>query len=179
MMLRNMVTSLLDHEKIQTTLAKAKEVRRLADRVIVLARKGDLHSRRQVSAILTDKGVVRKLFSEIGPRFQNRAGGFTRILRLDNRLGDAAPMSVVMLTEGIAPGTGTTEEKKGRKAPSKKRKTIPTEAEGKKKEKGKKKAKETENQSESSEKKTPPKQRATKKRVSPKKGKKGDLDSSE
>ncbi len=144
MMLRNMVTSLLDHGKMQTTLAKAKELRRLADRVIVLAKRGDLHSRRQALAILTDKGVVKRVFSEIGPGFQNRAGGFTRILKLGSRLGDAAPLSVVMLTESTAPGTK--EKKKTGKTPAKKGKSPQTKARGKGEkvqEKGTKKAKES------------------------------------
>lgn len=123
-----MVTSLLEHEKIQTTLAKAKEVRRLAEKVIVLAKKGDLHARRQALAILTDKAVVRKLFSEIGPRFQERQGGFTRVLRLGHRVGDAAPLSVVMLTEST-PRTKATEKpekKKTRGTTSKTAKTAET-----------------------------------------------------
>lgn len=179
MMLRNMVTSLLDHERIQTTLAKAKEVRRLTDRVIVLAKKGDLHARRGALAILTDRGVVRKLFSEIGPRFQNREGGFTRILKLGRRLGDAAPLSVVMLTEETAPGT--IEKKKTGKAPSKKGKTVRSKAkagEEKARERVKKKVKKTLGQAESSEEKTPPKERETKKREGSKKSKKGRPDSS-
>ncbi|MBW2120719.1 MAG: 50S ribosomal protein L17 [Deltaproteobacteria bacterium] len=130
MMMRNMVTSLLDHEKIQTTLAKAKEVRRLAERVIRLAIDGDLHARRQALAVLTDKGVVKKLFSEIGPRFRDRGSGFTRIVKLGKRLGDAAPVSMVMLTEPAAPGK---REKKGAdKAPAKKGKAPSTKAKGEK-----------------------------------------------
>jgi len=178
MMLRNMVTSLLDHEKIQTTLAKAKEVKRLADKVIVLARKGDLHSRRQASAVLTDKGVLKKLFSEIGPRFQDRSGGFTRVFRLDSRLGDAAPLSVVMLTEGTAPGSRTEEKKKARKAPSKKKKTPSAKAK-EKKEKEEMKVEKTVDNGESSPTRTAPKRKATRKKVSSKKGMKGNTDSSE
>lgn len=179
MMLRNMVTALLDHEKIQTTLAKAKEVRRLADRVIVLAKKGDLHSRRQALAVLTDKGVVRKLFSEIGPRFQDRRGGFTRIFKLGSRVGDAAPLSVVMLTESTTPGR--TEKKKTGKANSKTGKALRTKAKEKKdktQEKGEKKVKETGDQGESSEEKKSSKLRDTKKREGPKK-RRGSLDSSQ
>ncbi len=140
MMLRNMVTSLLEHERIQTTLAKAREVRRLAEKVIVLSKRGDLHARRQVLAILNDKGVVRKLFSEISPRFQDRQGGFTRVVKLGHRLGDAAPLSVVMLTESTAPIRATEKaekKKKSRRAP-KKEKTSEIKAEGKPEKKQKK-----------------------------------------
>ncbi len=142
MMLRNMVTSLLDHGQIQTTLAKAKEVRRLADRIIVMAKAGDLHSRRQALAVLTHKGVVKKLFSEIGPRFGDRTGGFTRVVKLGSRLGDAAPLSVVMLTESTSPGTE--KKKKTAKAPPKTGKPPKARSkEGKTQEKGPKKAEET------------------------------------
>lgn len=183
MMLRSMVTSLLDHEKIQTTLAKAKEVRRLTDRVIVLAKKGDLHARRQALAILTDKGVARKLFSDIGPRFQNRAGGFTRILKIGSRLGDAAPLSVVMLADSTTPAMA--EKKKTAKAPSTKKDTG--RAKGKRKEekekeektqkKVKRKVKKAADQGESSEEKTPPKKREPKKKRGPKEEEKGSVDS--
>ncbi len=154
MMLRNMVTSLLAHEKIQTTLAKGKEVRRLAERVIVLGKKGDLHARRQALAILTDKGVVRKLFSEIGPRFQDRQGGFTRVVKLGHRLGDAAPLSVVMLAEATLPKRtqGKAEKKKTTGKASKMGKTSETKAKAEKKKaqvKRAKKVKETPDQGES------------------------------
>ena len=168
MMLRNMVTSLLAHEKTQTTVAKAKEVRRLTDRVIVLAKRGDLHARRQALAILTNKEVVKKLFSEIGPRFQNRAGGFTRIVRIGRRLGDAAPLSMIMLTEPPA----TAEKRKTGKAPSKRAKTPQAKAKEKEKKeqaKRRKKVKETEDHGESPEEKNPPKGRTTRKREGPKK----------
>lgn len=143
MMLRNMVTSLLEHEKIQTTLAKAKEVRRLAERVIVLAKRGDLHARRQALALLTDKGVAKKLFSEIGPRYENRAGGFTRVLRLGHRLGDAAPLSIVMLTESTAP-TRPTGKKKAGGVRTKKGKPAQTKAKEKARKAPEKKAKKAE-----------------------------------
>ncbi len=146
MMLRNMVTSLMSHERIQTTLAKAKEVRKLADRVITMAKRGDLHARRQALALMTDKGVVSKLFSEIGPRFQNRAGGFTRLLRIDNRMGDGAPLSVVELTELKV--AEKTEVKKAAKVSSKpKKKTPRPESKGERKPKKEKKAEEVSQES--------------------------------
>lgn len=184
MMLRNMVTSLLDHEKIQTTLAKAKEVRRLADRVITLAKKGDLHARRHAMAILNDKGVVRKLFSDIAPRFEGRTGGFTRVLQIGNRLGDAAPLSVVMLTE---PAGGRAVEKAG-KAPSKKKRAAQVRTkkkEGKPEEertaggKPKRKAKETVSQGEPSEEAARVKKRRPGKRAGAKEKPKGNQDSPE
>ena len=97
LMLRNMVTDLLQHESIRTTHAKAREVRRMAEKVITHGKKGTLHNRRQASALLTDETVVRKLFDELGPRYETRAGGYTRIARLDERQGDAAPMAILEL----------------------------------------------------------------------------------
>ena len=97
LMLRNMVTDLLRHESIRTTEAKAKEVRPMAEKVITHGKKGTLHNRRQVSALLTDEAVVQKLFNELGPRYDTRAGGYTRIARLGERQGDAAPMAILEL----------------------------------------------------------------------------------
>lgn len=99
LMLRGLVTDLLRYERVTTTEAKAKEVRRLAERVITYGRKGDLHHRRMALALLTDKAVVRKLFDELGPRYQERTGGYTRLVRLGPRRGDAAPMAVVELVQ--------------------------------------------------------------------------------
>jgi large subunit ribosomal protein L17 len=96
-MLRNMVTDLLRYETIRTTDAKAREVRRLADKSISLGKKGTLSSRRRAIAMLTDKDVVRKLFDELAPRYEDRPGGYTRIVKLTPRKGDAADMAVVEL----------------------------------------------------------------------------------
>lgn len=96
-MFRNMVTSLLDHERIYTTLPKAKELRRFTDWMITLGKRGDLHARRQTMAFIRDKGVVHKLFAELGPRFENRPGGYTRIVKVGYRRGDAAPMCLIEL----------------------------------------------------------------------------------
>lgn len=96
-MMRNMVTSLLEHERIETTLAKAKELRMEAEKMITLAKKGDLHARRQALAFIRDKDVVHKLFGEIKDRYLDRNGGYTKISKLRYRRGDAAPISVIEL----------------------------------------------------------------------------------
>jgi large subunit ribosomal protein L17 len=99
--MRNLVTALLRNEKIQTTDPKAKELRRWVDRVITLGKEGSLHARRQVLGIVQDKAVVRKLFDTIAPRFKERAGGYTRIIKIGWRRGDAAPMSLIELAAGV------------------------------------------------------------------------------
>ncbi len=96
-MFRNMVTSLLRNEEIYTTIPKAKELRRWTDWMITLGKRGDLHARRQALASVRDKKVVYKLFGELGPRFQSRQGGYTRITKVGFRRGDAAPMCLVQL----------------------------------------------------------------------------------
>ncbi|OAG27215.1 50S ribosomal protein L17 [Thermodesulfatator autotrophicus] len=96
-LLRNLLVALFIHERIQTTEAKAKELRRLADKMIVLAKRGDLAARRQALSILPDKAVVRKLFSEIKDRYAYRQSGFTRIVRIGPRRGDAAMMVIIEL----------------------------------------------------------------------------------
>ncbi len=98
-MLRNMVTSLLEHGRITTTDARAKELRKLADRMITLGKRGDLHARRQAAAVIRDKKTVAKLFDQVGPRFKERPGGYTRIIKLGSRLGDNAPQSIIELVE--------------------------------------------------------------------------------
>jgi large subunit ribosomal protein L17 len=89
---RNLVTALLRHEKIVTTEAKAKEVRGMAEKMITLGKKSDLHSYRQALTFITDKKITDKIFSVLGPRYQERAGGYTRITKLEPRMGDNAPM---------------------------------------------------------------------------------------
>lgn len=95
--LRNMATSLFRHERIETTTAKAKELRPYAERLITLARRGDVHSRRLAAAKIQDREVLGKLFDEIAPRYSERPGGYTRVLKLGNRKGDAAEMSLIEL----------------------------------------------------------------------------------
>jgi len=102
-MLSNMVVSLIEHEHVSTTIPKAKEVRRLAEKVITLGKTTDkarsLHARRQVFAILKNETIVKKVFDVLGPRFATRPGGYTRILKTGFRHGDSAPMSVLELVE--------------------------------------------------------------------------------
>jgi large subunit ribosomal protein L17 len=107
-MMRNMVTSLLQHERIVTTAPKAKELRRLADKMISLAKRGDLHARRQALAVIRSRKVVDKLFTEIKDEYMDRNGGYTRIIRTGNRTGDAASMAIIELvnyTETPEPAT--------------------------------------------------------------------------
>ena len=97
--LRNMATSLFLHERIETTTAKAKELRPYAERLITLARRGDLHARRLAARKIQDRQVLGKLFDDIAPRFAERPGGYTRVLKLGNRRGDAADMSLIELVD--------------------------------------------------------------------------------
>lgn len=96
-LMRNMVTSLLEHERIVTTTPKAKELRKLADQMITLAKRGDLHARRQALSVIRDKKVVEKLFSQLKDEYMDRNGGYTRIIQTGNRAGDAAPMAIIEL----------------------------------------------------------------------------------
>lgn len=114
-MFRNMVTSLFKYERIRTTDAKAKELRRWADQMITLAKKGDLHARRKAMSIIREKDVVHQLFETAGERFGGRQGGYTRIVKLGHRPGDAASISLIELII-----SEKTEKKKKRKSQSKK-----------------------------------------------------------
>jgi large subunit ribosomal protein L17 len=98
-MLANMVTSLLSEERVKTTHARARELRRSAEHMITFAKRGDLHARRQVLRTVADKGVVTKLFEELGPRYKGRNGGYTRIIKLGPRRGDGSFMSIVELLD--------------------------------------------------------------------------------
>ena len=98
-MLRNMVTSLVEVEAVRTTDAKAKEVRRTAERMITLAKRGDLHARRQALRVIRSRAVVAKLFDEIAPRYVARNGGYTRIVKIGERRGDGASISLVQLVQ--------------------------------------------------------------------------------
>ena len=109
-MFRNMVTSLLREERVETTVTKAKEARRVAERVITFAKRGDLHARRQAARVVRDPAVLKKLFDEIGPRFKDRPGGYTRIMKTGFRNGDNAPMSILeLLPDENAPVTTDAE----------------------------------------------------------------------
>jgi len=98
-MLRNIVTSLLEHERISTTVPKAKEARRVAEKMITLGKRGDLHARRQAMAYIRSKDIVAKLFDKLGKQYADRQGGYTRIVRTGVRSGDAAPMAMIELVD--------------------------------------------------------------------------------
>ena len=98
-MLRNMVTSVLEHERIVTTVPKAKEARRVVDQMITLGKRGDLHARRQAMSYIRSKSVVAKLFDELSAQYAERQGGYTRIIRTGNRAGDSPPMAILELVE--------------------------------------------------------------------------------
>jgi large subunit ribosomal protein L17 len=114
-MLRNMATSLLLHERIRTTDAKAKEVRRVAEKMITLGKRGDLHARRLAAAFLRGKEVTKKVFSELADRYKDVPGGYTRIVKLGPRKGDGAMMSIVEL---VRPGEKEASKRKPAKRSS-------------------------------------------------------------
>jgi large subunit ribosomal protein L17 len=109
-MLANLATSLFEHDRITTTEAKAKRLRPLAERLITFAKRGDLHARRQVMTVIRDKDVVHKLFAEIGPKFAERPGGYTRIVKVGPRKGDNAPMAVIELVEALTAAASVVKE---------------------------------------------------------------------
>lgn len=113
-MFRNMVTSLLKHDRIKTTDAKAKELRRWADHVVTLAKRGDLHARRLAMAIVREKDVVHKLFEEAAQRFGSSNGGYTRIVKIGHRPGDTAPLTLVELisSDGAKPARSQEDRSK-------------------------------------------------------------------
>jgi large subunit ribosomal protein L17 len=102
LILANLATSLFEHGKITTTEAKAKRLRPYAEKLITLGKRGDLHARRNVAKVIRSKGVIHVLFTEIGPRYENRNGGYTRITKIEPRKGDNAPMAVIELVEPLA-----------------------------------------------------------------------------
>jgi large subunit ribosomal protein L17 len=116
-MFRNMVTSLFKHQRIRTTDVKAKELRRWADNLITLAKRGDLHARRQALSIVREKEVVHKLFAEAAELYGGRSGGYTRIIKLGRRPGDAAPISMIELILSADDKKKKTKKKKKAKAP--------------------------------------------------------------
>jgi len=117
---RNMVTSLLEHERIETTDAKAKEVRRVAERMITLGKRGTLHARRRALRVIRSRDVAAKVFGDLAERYRDRPGGYTRVLKVRNRVGDAAAMSIVELVDGGAAAARVEKPAKGRKAATKK-----------------------------------------------------------
>jgi large subunit ribosomal protein L17 len=110
-MMHNMVTSFFENEKITTTVTRAKELRKLVDKMITLGKRGDLHARRQALRVIRDQKVVAKVFEMIAPRYAERPGGYTRIIRLENRQGDNAPMAIIELVEeGYSAGSDAPAE---------------------------------------------------------------------
>ena len=136
-MFRNMVTSLIKHERIVTTTPKAKELKRIAEKIITLAKKGSMHSRRIAFRDVRDGEALAKLFDTIAPRFATRAGGYTRVVRVENRVGDNAEMAMIELVErtpaepaeGEKAGKG--EKKAGEKKKASGKKTEAAKAEAK------------------------------------------------
>lgn len=127
-MLRNMTTSLLKHERIETTVPKAKELRGIVDRMITLGKRGDIHARRLAASYLFDDDTVKKVFDDLASRFKNRPGGYTRILRTGYRFGDGADMAFLELVdfqdkkEKAAKAKDAGSEKAGKKAAAPKKK---------------------------------------------------------
>ena len=113
LMLANLATALFEHGRITTTEAKAKRLRPLAERLITFAKRGDLHARRRVLTVVRDKSVVHELFTEIGPRYENRHGGYTRITKVGPRKGDNAPMAVIELVEALTARAEVVSEAEG------------------------------------------------------------------
>ena len=126
-MFRNLVTSLFRHERITTTTPKAKEIKRFADKFITLAKAGTPHARRQANRDVRDVEVLNKLFDTLGPRFKSRPGGYTRIIRVGRRAGDAAEMAMIELVERT-PAAPEGEEKAEKKAEKKVKKAKKSEA---------------------------------------------------
>lgn len=120
-MLRNMATSLVMHERIETTLPKAKELRGVVERMITLGKRGDLHARRMAASYLFDDAAVKKVFSDLASRFQDRPGGYTRIIRKGARFGDGADMALLELVdfEGHEPKEGAGKSAGAKKAKAK------------------------------------------------------------
>jgi len=108
----SLITSLLKHKRIKTTLAKAKETRGFAEKLVTKARKGDLHAKKQVMDVIKDKEVVKELFSEIIPKIGDRPGGYTRVVKLGHRMGDAAQMAILELVDYNEVVTAREEEQK-------------------------------------------------------------------
>jgi len=167
-MYRNLVTSLLDRERVETTDAKAKEVRRLADRMITLGKRGDLHARRRAMRVIRKREVAAKVFGELADRYRSRAGGYTRVLKTRRRVGDAAAMSIVELVEPIE---ALRPEKPAKKAAGRKKAAakVPAVKEAAAKSKPKKAAAKKKATAKSAGKKTAAKKAGAKKKTATKK----------
>jgi large subunit ribosomal protein L17 len=158
-MLRNMVTSFLKEEKIITTDAKAKELRSLADKIITLGKEGTLHARRLAMQVVRDKTTAKKIFDDLSARFKDRNGGYTRIVKVGNRVGDNAPISMIELVD--RPEEKKTKEKKAKAGSKTKKgaakKTETKKAEGKKTERKKAEPKKAKAEKDESKKEEPKK----------------------
>jgi large subunit ribosomal protein L17 len=126
-MLRNMAASLLRHEAIRTTVPKAKELRRYVEPLITLGKSDSIANRRRAFARLRDTAMVEKLFGDLGPRYQTRPGGYTRILHMANRPGDSAPMALMALVESAAQAEAATPDEGTKKTRARKKKAAPAE----------------------------------------------------
>ena len=120
---RNLVTALLHYEAVRTTDAKAKELKRWGDRLITLGKQGTLHARRRAASLVHGRSVIKKLFDELAPRYQARQGGYTRVVKLGVRAGDAAPISMVELVDRAG-----SEPETGKKKPARRRDTAKAKA---------------------------------------------------
>ncbi len=128
LMLANLATALFENGRITTTEAKARKLRPFAEKLISKAKRGDLHARRQVASVIRDKSVVHELFTEIGPRYENRPGGYTRIVKTGQRAGDGASMAVIELVEALTvqqAAVGEAEAATKRSAKDRKKKAEP------------------------------------------------------
>ncbi len=163
-MYRNLVTSLLDHERVETTDAKAKGVRSLAERMITLGKRGDLHARRRALRVIRSRDVTAKVFDELAERYRDRPGGYTRIVKLGNRVGDAAPVSIIELLPDEAPAP-----EKGAKKASKKKTAKKAPAAEEKPAKKKATKKKAETSKKTTKKKTTAKKTSSKKKTTKKK----------
>ena len=114
-MFRNLTTSVLTHDEVRTTLAKAKQGRRHVERMITLGKRGDLHARRQAASFIQEPAIVQRLFEEVAPLFSDVQGGYTRIMRLENRQGDNASMAILQLTRKVESIDDSPEAAQGKK----------------------------------------------------------------
>lgn len=138
-MFRNMVTSIIKHERIRTTDAKAKEVKKIAEKMITLGKRGDLHARRQALAFVRDTEMVKKLFGELSERYRERNGGYTRIVKVGYRVGDNAPVSILeFIAEERKKEKADEKDKAKKKAKGKTEAATKAKAEPKSREKAKK-----------------------------------------
>jgi large subunit ribosomal protein L17 len=126
-MLRNLVTSLLEHEKIHTTDAKAKEARRVAEKMITLGKRGDLHAMRQALAVIKKREVVQKVFDTLAVRYRERPGGYSRVIKVGRRIGDGAPISIIELIPDESSKKKTTK-KRAKKSQEPKKEDMKKEA---------------------------------------------------